>query len=130
MGGRKELATIFVFDPPPYFMPPPEEASTSTSFSSLGLIDPLCEACSSLGFKAPTQIQTQSIPLALAGNDLIGLAQTGSGKTAAFLLPILQAWWADPQPMFALVLAPTRFVFLYPLLPLSLPLSILLKIYL
>ena len=60
------------------------------SFKDLGIIDPLVEACEALGYKAPTAIQAQSIPHALAGRDLIGLAETGSGKTAAFALPILQ----------------------------------------
>lgn len=61
-----------------------------------------------MGYKAPTPIQAQSIPLALEGRDLIGLAETGSGKTAAFALPILQALLDKPQPFFGLVLAPTR----------------------
>jgi ATP-dependent RNA helicase DDX47/RRP3 len=61
-----------------------------------------------LGYKNPTPIQEQSIPLALEGRDLIGLAETGSGKTAAFALPILQALLDKPQPLFGLVLAPTR----------------------
>lgn len=60
------------------------------SFKDLGVIDPLCDACTALGYKAPTPIQTESIPLAIQGRDLIGLAETGSGKTAAFALPILQ----------------------------------------
>jgi ATP-dependent RNA helicase DDX47/RRP3 len=60
------------------------------SFKDLGIIDSLCEACALLGYKAPTPIQSESIPLALQGRDLIGLAETGSGKTAAFALPILQ----------------------------------------
>jgi ATP-dependent RNA helicase DDX47/RRP3 len=68
----------------------------------------LCEACEKLGYKAPTPIQAESIPLALEGRDLIGLAETGSGKTAAFALPILQALLEKPQPLFGLVLAPTR----------------------
>lgn len=78
------------------------------TFASLGLIQPLCEACASLKFSAPTPIQRQSIPVALSGRDIIGLAQTGSGKTAAFALPVLQALWDDPSPLFACVLAPTR----------------------
>lgn len=65
-------------------------ASTSKSFKDLGIIDSLCEACDTLGYKAPTPIQAESIPVALQGRDLIGLAETGSGKTAAFALPILQ----------------------------------------
>lgn len=65
-------------------------AAAPKSFKDLGIIDSLCEACTALGYKAPTPIQTESIPLALQGRDLIGLAETGSGKTAAFALPILQ----------------------------------------
>ncbi|WEW55025.1 ribosomal RNA processing protein [Emydomyces testavorans] len=84
------------------------EPSTTKSFKDLGIIDSLCEACDSLGYKAPTPIQAESIPLALQGRDLIGLAETGSGKTAAFALPILQALMDKPQPLFGLVLAPTR----------------------
>jgi ATP-dependent RNA helicase DDX47/RRP3 len=72
-----------------------EAASTETmpapkSFKDLGIIEQLCEACETMGYKAPTPIQAESIPLALQGRDLIGLAETGSGKTAAFALPILQ----------------------------------------
>ena len=68
----------------------------------------LCEACDKIGFTRPTGIQEQSIPSALLGRDIIGLAQTGSGKTAAFALPILHRLMADPQPYYAVVLAPTR----------------------
>ncbi|KAJ3880984.1 P-loop containing nucleoside triphosphate hydrolase protein [Lentinula edodes] len=92
-------------------MPLPEEASTSTdpvSFSSLGLIKPLLEALEQLKFTEPTEIQQQSIPYALEGRDIIGVASTGSGKTAAFALPILQKLWDDPKGLFACVLAPTR----------------------
>jgi len=60
------------------------------SFQELGIIDSLCEACTALGYKTPTPIQNEAIPLALQGRDIIGLAETGSGKTAAFALPILQ----------------------------------------
>jgi ATP-dependent RNA helicase DDX47/RRP3 len=65
------------------------EAAKKT-FKDLGVIDSLCEACATLGYKIPTPIQAEAIPLALEGRDLIGLAETGSGKTAAFSLPILQ----------------------------------------
>ncbi|KAK6595339.1 hypothetical protein QC760_009998 [Botrytis cinerea] len=85
-----------------------EEDDTPKSFKDLGIVDSLCEACDTLGYKAPTPIQRESIPLALQGRDLIGLAETGSGKTAAFALPILQALLDKPQPLFGLVLAPTR----------------------
>ncbi|KAF5867402.1 putative atp-dependent rrna helicase rrp3 protein [Botrytis fragariae] len=85
-----------------------EEDEAPKSFKDLGIVDSLCEACDTLGYKAPTPIQRESIPLALQGRDLIGLAETGSGKTAAFALPILQALLDKPQPLFGLVLAPTR----------------------
>ncbi|KAF8865672.1 DEAD-domain-containing protein [Acephala macrosclerotiorum] len=84
------------------------ETEAPKSFKDLGIIDSLCDACTALGYKNPTPIQAQSIPLALEGRDLIGLAETGSGKTAAFALPILQALLDKPQPLFGLVLAPTR----------------------
>lgn len=61
-----------------------------------------------MGYKHPTPIQAQSIPLALQNRDLIGLAETGSGKTAAFTLPILQALLEKPSAFFGLILAPTR----------------------
>ena len=93
-------------------MPSAEEASTSTSstptFKSLGLIDPLLEALNQLEYKNPTDIQVESLPHALEGRDIIGVASTGSGKTAAFALPILQKLWEEPKGLFACVLAPTR----------------------
>ena len=60
------------------------------TFADLGIIPELCDACQSLGFEWPRPIQTETIPYALEGRDLIGLAETGSGKTAAFGLPMLQ----------------------------------------
>ncbi|XP_071962702.1 probable ATP-dependent RNA helicase DDX47 [Antedon mediterranea] len=78
------------------------------TFSSLGLVDVLCESCEQLKWKVPTKIQREAIPVALQGKDVIGLAETGSGKTAAFALPILQALLDTPQRLFALVLTPTR----------------------
>ncbi|KAI9724321.1 MAG: ribosomal RNA processing protein [Candelaria pacifica] len=83
-------------------------SAVSKTFRDLGVIESLCEACAALGYKVPTPIQAESIPLALQGRDLIGLAETGSGKTAAFALPILQALMDKPQPLFGLVIAPTR----------------------
>ncbi|OAT10487.1 ATP-dependent rRNA helicase RRP3 [Blastomyces gilchristii SLH14081] len=85
-----------------------QDEAVTKSFKDLGIIDSLCEACETLGYKSPTPIQAESIPLALQGRDLIGLAETGSGKTAAFALPILQALMEKPQSLFGLILAPTR----------------------
>lgn len=85
-----------------------EDSSPAVSFADLGIIAPLCEACETMKFTKPSDIQKEAIPYALQGRDIIGLAQTGSGKTAAFSLPILQALWANPQPLFACVMAPTR----------------------
>ncbi|PKA52243.1 DEAD-box ATP-dependent RNA helicase 10 [Apostasia shenzhenica] len=78
------------------------------TFKSLGVCDELVEACESLGWKTPTKIQVEAIPHALEGRDVIGFAQTGSGKTGAFALPILQALLGNPHPFFACVLSPTR----------------------
>nr|POF13130.1 atp-dependent rrna helicase rrp3 [Quercus suber] len=78
------------------------------TFADLGITESLCDACESLGFKHPTAIQRESIPIALNNRDIIGLAETGSGKTAAFALPILQALLDQQQSLFGLVLAPTR----------------------
>jgi ATP-dependent RNA helicase DDX47/RRP3 len=85
-----------------------EEAVAPKSFRDLGIIDALAESCEAMGYTKPTPIQTESIPLALQGRDIIGLAETGSGKTAAFALPILQALIETPSSLFGLVLAPTR----------------------
>ncbi|MTI07786.1 DEAD/DEAH box helicase [Roseibium denhamense] len=84
-----------------------------TDFKSLGLSDDLLKAIADNGYSAPTPIQQKSIPLILDGRDLMGLAQTGTGKTAAFGLPLIETLLADPkkpQPKgtHALILAPTR----------------------
>lgn len=78
------------------------------TFASLGVVDSLCKAIAGVGWTAPTEIQRMSIPEALAGRDVIGLAETGSGKTGAFAIPILQALLSSPQRLFAVILAPTR----------------------
>ncbi|CAR27325.1 hypothetical protein ZYGR_0I05990 [Zygosaccharomyces rouxii] len=78
------------------------------SFNDLNLVPELIEACKNLNFDKPTPIQARAIPPALEGRDIIGLAQTGSGKTAAFAIPILNRLWEDKQPYYACVLAPTR----------------------
>ncbi|RVE69110.1 hypothetical protein OJAV_G00074670 [Oryzias javanicus] len=83
------------------------EESVKT-FKDLGVTEVLCEACDQLGWKSPTKIQVEAIPVALQGKDVIGLAETGSGKTGAFALPILQSLLASPQRLHTLVLTPTR----------------------
>src|SRR6266567_4950838 len=79
-------------------------------FASLGLVPELVRAVADEGYEQPTPIQLEAIPLALAGRDLIGSAQTGTGKTAAFMLPILQRLSANgtKHVLRALVLVPTR----------------------
>ena len=77
-------------------------------FSSLNLHDSLVQAVSALGYTTPTPIQSSVIPLMLAGQDVIGQAQTGTGKTAAFALPVLQNLDAGRKSVQCLVLAPTR----------------------
>src|SRR5216110_622915 len=78
-------------------------------FSQLGLAPAQLSACESLGYNEPTPIQRQAIPVILSGRDVIGCAETGTGKTAAFLLPILQKISERSRPgIRVLVLAPTR----------------------
>ncbi|MCA1816813.1 MAG: DEAD/DEAH box helicase [Acidobacteria bacterium] len=78
-------------------------------FSQLGLQAALARRCESLGYTEPTPIQKEAIPLVLEGGDLIGCAETGTGKTAAFLLPTIQRMAETPRPgTRVLVLAPTR----------------------
>ncbi|XP_020627885.1 probable ATP-dependent RNA helicase DDX47 [Orbicella faveolata] len=89
-----------------------EVESEKVTFESLGVVDVLCEACQQLGWKSPTKIQREAIPVALQGKDIIGLAETGSGKTGAFALPVLQTLLENPQRLYALILTPTRSVYL------------------
>ncbi|XP_056310885.1 probable ATP-dependent RNA helicase DDX47 [Danio aesculapii] len=81
---------------------------THTSFKELGVTEVLCEACDQLGWKKPTKIQIEAIPVALQGRDVIGLAETGSGKTGAFAVPVLQSLLLCAQRLHTLVLTPTR----------------------
>jgi len=83
------------------------------AFADLALTAPLMQAVQESGYERPTPIQARAIPHLLAGRDLLGLAQTGTGKTAAFVLPILQRLMeskkrAAPKSMRALILTPTR----------------------
>jgi len=81
-------------------------------FSKLGLCNPIVQAIKDLGYTAPTPIQKQAIPIILSGKDLIATAQTGTGKTAAFVLPILESFNKERQlrgkRIRALILTPTR----------------------
>ena len=86
-----------------------QEPHSKGAFDSLGLDPTLVRAVHSLGYEAPTLIQKEAIPAILGGRDVIGTAQTGSGKTAAFLLPILQRLMREAAGRTrALVLSPTR----------------------
>jgi len=83
------------------------------TFADLALVPAVLQALTEQGYAAPTPIQAQSIPMLLAGRDMLGMAQTGTGKTAAFALPILHRLATDPRPAprggaRILVLAPTR----------------------
>ena len=82
------------------------------SFAALGLSAPLVRAVADQNYLQPTPIQTQAIPVILRGTDVLASAQTGSGKTATFLLPLLQqlsqVHLEKPRPLRALILAPTR----------------------
>ncbi|KAK7047799.1 ribosomal RNA processing protein [Paramarasmius palmivorus] len=83
------------------------EPKTPT-FAELGLSEHLLETLDQLEFTKPTPIQVECIPPGIQGRDIIGIAPTGSGKTAAFALPVLHHLWENPQGLFACVLAPTR----------------------
>src|SRR5512138_1640949 len=79
------------------------------NFSQLGLAPAQVRTCDSLGYTEPTPIQRQAIPVILSGRDVIGCAETGTGKTAAFLLPIIERTSQRSRPAIrVLVLAPTR----------------------
>jgi ATP-dependent RNA helicase RhlE len=84
---------------------PVEEA---TSFEALGLCDAVLEAAHDAGYSTPTPIQARAIPLITSGRDVMGLAQTGTGKTAAFTLPLVDRLIGGPNRTRALVLTPTR----------------------
>jgi len=84
-----------------------------TKFTDLGLSQPILQALSADGYETPTPIQAQAIPALLSGRDLMGIAQTGTGKTAAFALPIIEKLVANPRMAprrgcRALILSPTR----------------------
>jgi ATP-dependent RNA helicase DDX49/DBP8 len=95
--------------------PEPEPASrvtapldVNTTFESLGLRPWLVQSLANMAIKRPTAIQRESIPMLLKGRDCIGGSRTGSGKTVAFAVPILQKWAENPSAIFAVILTPTR----------------------
>ena len=81
---------------------------TSETFADLGLSPAIVDTLGDLGYETPTPIQASAVPALLEGRDVVGLAQTGTGKTAAFALPILQRLDPQRKQTQALVLAPTR----------------------
>ncbi|MHC5007626.1 MAG: DEAD/DEAH box helicase [Planctomycetota bacterium] len=83
------------------------EKDQSASFAELGLSEPLLRAIDKFGWERPTRVQSEMIPPALAGKDILAQSRTGTGKTAAFGLPILQRLVPD-TPFQTLILAPTR----------------------
>src|SRR5437867_5003750 len=95
--------------PKPYQRAHVGTAMETPTFESLGLDPTLLKAIAALGYEVPTPIQREGIPPILEGRDVIGTAQTGSGKTAAFLLPILQRLHRHAgRGTRVLVLTPTR----------------------
>ncbi|MGD1878740.1 MAG: DEAD/DEAH box helicase [Kiloniellaceae bacterium] len=99
--------------PTPTTNTPAADTMTAPAFTDLGLAEPLLRALTAANYTTPTPIQAQSIPALLDGRDMLGLAQTGTGKTAAFALPILHRLAAQPEnvgpkAVRALILAPTR----------------------
>jgi len=90
-----------------------ERTHLLTSFQDFGLADPITRALKEENYLTPTPIQTQTIPIAITGRDVVGIAQTGTGKTAAFALPILHRILENriklqPKTCRVLVLSPTR----------------------
>jgi ATP-dependent RNA helicase DDX54/DBP10 len=83
---------------------------SSGAFKSLGVTDNLLKAISALGYRLPTPIQRRAIPLLLSGKDMIAMARTGSGKTAAFLIPIIQHLESHSTTVGirAIIISPTR----------------------
>ena len=86
------------------------EGESKKQFNEIGVCDELCSACEEMGWSAPTRIQVEAIPPALKGKDVIGIAQTGSGKTGAFALPVIQKLLEKKQKTFnvCLAMSPTR----------------------
>jgi ATP-dependent RNA helicase DeaD len=86
----------------------PDESPATPGFEDLGITGPVLKAIKDLGYETPSPIQAATIPTLLAGRDVVGMAQTGTGKTAAFALPVLERLDVTQKTPQALVLAPTR----------------------
>ncbi|MFK0401282.1 DEAD/DEAH box helicase [Microbacterium sp. NPDC090225] len=86
----------------------PEDSPATPGFEDLGITGPVLKAIRDLGYETPSPIQAATIPTLLAGRDVVGMAQTGTGKTAAFALPVLERLDVSQKTPQALVLAPTR----------------------
>src|SRR3977135_2192426 len=91
-----------------------QEKAITTSFDSLGLSADLVRAGAEQGYTEPTPIQSQAIPIVLSGRDLLGAAQTGTGKTAGFTLPLLQRLAPLATKSFSPALHPVRCLILTP----------------
>jgi len=85
-----------------------QETAAQATFEALGLSEPILKALGDMGFEEPSPIQLRTIPLLLEGHDVIGQAQTGTGKTAAFGVPMLEHLEPRPRTVQALVMTPTR----------------------
>lgn len=85
-----------------------ETEEKTLTFAELGLSGPVLQTLEEMKYIKPTPIQVDCIPPGIEGRDIIGIAPTGSGKTAAFALPILHHLWNQPQGLFGCILAPTR----------------------
>src|SRR3979411_1059979 len=88
--------------------PDPESANAALTFAALQLHPSVLQAVADVGYESPSAIQAAVIPAMMAGSDVVGLAQTGTGKTAAFAMPILSKIDPANKATQALVLAPTR----------------------
>ena len=113
---RTELNTELSPVPPPVISNELTSTTPVMAFAQLQLAEPLARAVADMGYTSMTPIQAQAIPVVLQGRDVMGAAQTGTGKTAAFALPLLQRMMAHENasasparhPVRALVLLPTR----------------------
>lgn len=87
---------------------PTAPADADTTFATLGVVPWLGQSLASLAIKRPTAIQKATIPEILKGRDCIGGSRTGSGKTVAFAVPMIQRWAENPTAIYGLILTPTR----------------------